>query len=147
MPTGILYAVGLAETGVKGSLQPNALNIEGRAEFPHSSAAAIAMIEAAQRQGKKLIDVGCMQINTYYHSGHFKGLREMLDPHRNVDYAARFLLRLKARNETWSMAVARYHAGPDNNPAQKKYICRIITNMVTTGFGEWTAQARAFCNS
>lgn len=147
MPTGILYAVGLAETGVKGSLQPNALNIEGQAEFPRSPAAAISMIEAAQRQGKRLIDVGCMQINTYYHSEHFGSLREMLDPHRNVDYAARFLLRLKARNNTWSMAVARYHAGPNNDPAQKKYVCRVITNMVATGFGEWTPPARAFCNS
>lgn len=147
VPTGILYAVGLAETGVKGSLQPYALNIEGKAKFPRSPGAAVAMIEAAQRQGKELIDVGCMQINTYYHSEQFKSLRDMLDPHLNVDYAARFLVRLKARNDTWSMAVARYHAGPDNNPAQKKYVCRIITNMVATGFGEWTPQARAFCNS
>ncbi|TJW40286.1 MAG: lytic transglycosylase domain-containing protein, partial [Mesorhizobium sp.] len=30
VPAGILYAVGLTETGNKGSLQPNALNIEGK---------------------------------------------------------------------------------------------------------------------
>ena len=44
------------------------------------------------------------------------------------------------------MAVARYHAGPDNDPAQKRYVCRVIANMVATGFGKWTGNARAFCN-
>ena len=43
------------------------------------------------------------------------------------------------------MAVARYHAGPDNDPAQKKYICRVIGNLVASGFGAWTPQAKAFC--
>ena len=81
-----------------------------------------------------------MQINHHYHSGHFRSLGDMLDPKQNVDYAARFLLTLKHRHDTWSMAVARYHAGPDNNPAQKQYVCRVIANMVATGFGQWTAQ-------
>ncbi|OQM77047.1 transglycosylase SLT domain-containing protein [Manganibacter manganicus] len=146
IPAGILYAVGLTETGRKGSLQPNALNIEGKAFFPASRAEAVAKAEAALQQGKVLIDLGCMQINQHYHAAHFRGLADMLDPHRNVDYAARFLARLHARHESWSMAVARYHAGPDNDPAQKTYVCRVITNMVAVGFGRWTTNARAFCN-
>lgn len=146
VPVGILYAVGLAETGRKGSLQPNALNIEGKAVFPASRNAAIAAVETAQRQGSKLIDLGCMQINRHYHGSHFRSLGDMLDPKQNVDYAARFLASLKDRHETWSMAVARYHAGPDNDPAQKRYVCRVIANMVASGFGRWTANARSFCN-
>jgi soluble lytic murein transglycosylase-like protein len=146
IPVGILYAVGLTETGNKGSLQPNALNIEGKAVFPASRSAAIAAFEAARRDGAKLIDLGCMQINHHYHSGHFRSLGDMLDPKQNVDYAARFLLTLKRRHDTWSMAVARYHAGPDNDPAQKQYVCRVISNMVATGFGKWTGNARMFCN-
>ena len=146
IPIGILYAVGLAETGRKGSLQPNALNIEGKAVFPPSPDAAIATVEAARRGGARLIDVGCMQINQYYHGAHFRSLSDMLDPQQNVDYAARFLLTLKGRHDSWSMAVARYHAGPDNDPAQKEYVCRVIANMVATGFGRWTSNARAFCN-
>lgn len=145
VPEGILYAVGLTETGRKGSLQPYALNIAGRAVFAGSAAEAIAEFKAAARRGTKLIDLGCMQINHHYHSEHFSGLKEMLDPHANVDYAARFLVSLKVRHKTWSMAVARYHAGPDNDPAQKRYICRVIANMVATGFGKWTQNARTFC--
>jgi len=146
VPAGILYAVGLTETGNKGSLQPNALNIEGKAVFPRSRAEALATFANAQREGKTLIDLGCMQINHHYHASHFRSVEDMLDPRQNVDYAARFLASLHARHETWSMAVARYHAGPDNDPAQKVYVCRVIANMVATGFGKWTTNARAFCN-
>jgi soluble lytic murein transglycosylase-like protein len=69
----------------------------------------------------------------------------MLDPGKNVDYAARFLTELKEREGSWTLAVARYHAGPNNNPAQKQYVCTVITNMVATGFGAWTPEAKAFC--
>ncbi|HMM63154.1 MAG TPA: transglycosylase SLT domain-containing protein [Mesorhizobium sp.] len=146
VPAGILYAVGLTETGKKGSLQPNALNIEGKPLFPGSRAQAVAAFENARREGRTLIDLGCMQINHRYHGAHFRSVSDMLDPRRNVDYAARFLASLHARHQTWSMAVARYHAGPDNDPAQKVYVCRVIANMVAVGFGRWTANARTFCN-
>ena len=145
VPVGILYAVGLTETGRKGSLQPNAMNIEGKAVFPKSRADALMAFNTARRDGAKLIALGCMQINPHYHGQHFRSVDEMLDPHRNVDYAARFLAQLRARHSTWSMAVARYHAGPDNDPAQKRYVCRVIANMVATGFGKWTSNARSFC--
>lgn len=147
VPAGILYAVGLTETGNKGSLHPNALNIEGRAVFARSPQHALSEFENARRNGIKLIDLGCMQINHHYHADKFDGVGQMLDPRRNVDYAARFLTELKARHGSWSMAVARYHAGPNNDPAQKRYVCRVIANMVATGFGEWTQNARNFCNS
>lgn len=146
VPVGILYAVGLTETGNKGSLQPNALNIEGKAVFPATSGQALAAFRKARSEGKTLIDLGCMQVNYRYHGQHFASVGEMLDPRKNVDYAARFLASLRARHETWSMAVARYHAGPNNDPAQKRYVCRVIANMVATGFGRWTGNARAFCN-
>lgn len=145
IPVGILYAVGLTETGRKGSLQPNAMNIEGKAVFPKTPREAVAAFKTARSGGARLIDLGCMQINHHYHSSHFRSVEDMLDPRRNVDYAARFLVQLHARHETWSMAVARYHAGPDNDPAQKRYVCRVIANMVATGFGKWTQNARTFC--
>lgn len=146
VPVGILYAVGLTETGKKGSLQPYAMNIDGKPIFPASRAKALSLFDEAKSHGAKLIDLGCMQINQHYHGSHFASVSDMLDPRRNVDYAARFLVNLKRQHISWSMAVARYHAGPDNNPAQKVYVCRVIANMVATGFGKWTANARQFCN-
>lgn len=145
VPLGILYAVGLTETGRKNSLQPYAMNIEGKAEFFASQAAAIRRFEQVHAEGAKLIDLGCMQINHYYHSPEFSSVAAMLNPSMNVDYAARFLKRLREREGNWTMAVARYHAGPNNDPAQKRYVCRVMTNMIATGFGKWTQQAKNFC--
>ena len=145
VPLGMLYAVGLTETGRKGSLQPYAMNIEGKAYFASDSGDAVRRFEEARRTGAKLIDLGCMQINHHYHRERFASLASMLDPRENVEYAAQFLKQLKAREGSWTMAVARYHAGPNNNPAQKTYVCRVMTNMVATGFGEWTPAARTFC--
>jgi soluble lytic murein transglycosylase-like protein len=145
VPLGMLYSVGLTETGRRGSLQPYAMNIEGRAVFASSAAEAVQQFEAASRSGARLIDLGCMQINHLYHRENFASLGEMLNPRTNVEYAARFLRELKSRHDTWTMAVARYHAGPNNDPAQKRYVCRVITNMVATGFGQWTPAARSFC--
>lgn len=147
VPAGILYAVGLAETGRKGSLHAYALNIAGKALFATSRDEALRAFERARQSGVKLIDLGCMQINHHYHANRFESVRHMLDPRLNVDYAARFLVELKRRHGTWSMAVARYHAGPDNDPAQKRYVCRVIANLVATGFGSWTPEARTFCHS
>ncbi len=115
--------------------------------FARSARDAERAFREARAGGVRLIDLGCMQINHHYHSEQFASLRHMLDPRLNVDYAARFLAKLKQRHGSWSMAVARYHAGPDNDPAQKRYVCRVIANLAATGFGQWTPEARAFCHS
>ena len=146
IPIGILYAVGLTETGRKDSLQPYAMNIEGKAVFMPSAAAAMAKFNEAHARGAKLIDIGCMQINHYFHASKFPSVEAMLNPAANVDYAARFLKELRAREGGWTMAVARYHAGPNNDPAQKQYVCRVMENMVAAGFGNWTPKARMFCD-
>lgn len=145
VPLGVLYAVALTETGRKGRLHPFALNVEGKSIFAPSKDAALKAFDKARRSGMKLIDLGCMQVNHHYHGKQFRSDAEMLDPAPNVDYAARFLLALRQREGSWTMAVARYHAGPNNNPAQKRYICAVIGNLVATGFGQWTPGARTFC--
>lgn len=145
VPLGVLYAVGMTETGRKGSLQPYALNIEGKAVFANSERAAMKSFRFARLTGAKLIDLGCMQINHYYHGAKFSSVEEMLDPQKNVEYAAKFLSELRVQEGSWTMAVARYHAGPNNNIAQKRYVCLVIKNLVASDFGAWTPEARKFC--
>ena len=145
VPLGVLYAVGLTETGRRNSLYPYALNIEGKSVFPPSRRAAEQDVRAAQKHGKKLIDIGCMQINHHYHGDKFRSVDHMLEPRANVQYAAQFLRDLRRRQGSWTMAVARYHAGPNNNPAQKRYVCTVIRNMVASGFGNWTQKSKQFC--
>jgi soluble lytic murein transglycosylase-like protein len=145
VPLAVLYAVGLTETGRRGRLHPYALNIEGGALFPQERNEALRLVESARKRGVKLIDIGCMQINHHFHADQFSSIEAMFDPRANVDYAARFLKSLRAREGSWTLAAARYHAGPNNDPAQKRYVCRVIANMVASGFGVLTANARSFC--
>lgn len=145
VPLAVFYAVGLLETGGRNGLRPFTMNIEGRSSFNDTLAAALAAFAEARRKGARLIDVGCMQINYRWHGDQFASVEQMFDPAHNVDYAARFLRELKAREGTWTLAVARYNAGPNNNAAQKTYVCGVIRRMVTSGFGSWTDSARAFC--
>jgi len=145
IPVGVLYAVALTETGQRGGLHAYALNIAGQPVFHENLEEAMRTFETARRDGVKLIDIGCMQINHHFHGRAFDSVVEMFDPRRNVEYAAGFLKKLRQSEGSWTRAVARYHAGPRNAPAQKSYVCAVIKNMIESGFGGWTVESRAFC--
>lgn len=145
VPLPVLYAVALTETGQRGGLNVYAMNIHGRPVFSESLEDAIATFADARRRGLTLIDIGCMQINHFYHGRKFADVEEMFDPHKNVSYAAKFLKSLFRQEGRWTEAVARYHAGPGNPPAQHRYVCAVIRNMLEAGFGAWTPEAKAFC--
>jgi len=145
VPLNVLYSVGLTETGHKGELSPYDMNVDGQAVHSTSLAEAMARFTQAQQRGAKFIDIGCMQINHHFHGAEFRSLSEMFDPVRNVEYAANFLKVLKAQEGSWTLAVARYNAGPGNPAAERTYVCSVIRNMIASGFGGWTANARALC--
>ncbi len=147
IPVNVLYAVSLTETGRGGKLDPLAINVEGKAVFSKELPEALGKVARARAGGARLIDIGCMQINHHYHGRKFASVAEMFEPARNVDYGARFLIELKQREGSWTMAVARYHAGPGNPAAQKNYVCSVIRNMVASGLGAWTAGAKSFCGA
>ncbi len=146
VPMGLLYAVALTETGVAGRLSPYALNIEGKSMIAKTLSDALVHFNAARHDGKTLIDVGCMQINYRYHHRAFGEVEDLFDPELNVKYAASLLATLKRRHGTWTNAVARYHAGPKNRVAQRRYACKVLHNLVATGFGRWTHESRLFCS-
>jgi hypothetical protein len=145
IPLNVLYAVGLTETGHRGTLNPFDMNVDGRTVSSASLNEALEKFAAERARGAQLIDIGCMQINHHWHAADFHSVADMFDPSRNVRYAANFLKELRTREGTWTLAVARYNAGPNNDPAQKKYVCAVMRNMVASGMGQWTPNARAFC--
>ena len=53
VPLGMLYSVGLTETGRRGSLQPYAMNVEGKAVFSTSAGEAMQRFEEASRARRK----------------------------------------------------------------------------------------------
>jgi len=145
VPLAILYGVGLAETGRGDGLRPHALNIAGDSVYDLDRQEALDRFAEARRRGVTSIDVGCMQINYRYHGKKFASVEEMFDPAANVDYAARFLKELHGQEGDWTRAVARYHAGIANKPAQKRYVCAVIKRLVTVGLGAETEESRALC--
>ena len=145
VPIGILYAVALTETGSDGKLSPYAMNIEGKSFLAKTQAEAMLAFQEARLEDKKLIDLGCMQINHFYHQSRFRSVDDMLDPKKNVNYAAKLLKTLRNRHGSWTDAVAYYHTGPKNKIAQHRYVCKVLRNMVATHFGEWTPEAKDYC--
>ncbi len=145
VPIGVLYAVGLTETGVKGSLHPYALNVEGDTIITHSAAEAMNEFHKAKRQGKILIDLGCMQVNFHYHGSNFNSPEEMLEPEKNIVYAARYLKSLHEAKGSWTQAVALYHASPRKPAEQHRYLCTVVRNLIASGFGGWTPESRSYC--
>ena len=116
IPTQLLGAIALAETGRwdaarKASFAwPWTVTAGGKARYLPGKAAAIAEVEALRARGVSNIDVGCMQINLYYHADAFASLAEAFDPAANAAYAGGFLLRLQDRHRSWSRAIATYHS-------------------------------------
>lgn len=147
IPLQILYAVGLTESGYGGFLQPYTLYIEGKDYISNNLQDALKLFREANARGVQLIDIGCMQVNYYWHKEEFNSVEEIFNPRLNVEQAARFLQELRKRHGSWTMALARYNAGPKNTVAQHRYVCRVMKNLVAAGVGEWTASAQSFCDN
>jgi len=123
LPPGLLRAIGLVESGradpASGRLEPWpwAINAGGEGRWLASKPAAIAAVEALRAAGSRSVDVGCMQVNLFHHPTAFPDLEAAFDPERNVRYAARFLLSLRAASDDWGSAIARYHSGDEQRGA------------------------------
>lgn len=115
IPENLLQAVSKVESGKsndKGEVVawPWTINVEGKGYFYPTKQAAIDAVKKYQREGKKSIDVGCMQVNLHHHPNAFANLSAAFDPHHNVEYAARFLKGLRRDQSNWHQAVAHYHS-------------------------------------
>jgi hypothetical protein len=115
LPSGILAAVGRAETGRadqagKAHPWPYTINAEGTGTFFATKQAAVAAIEELQSRGVRSIDVGCVQVNLLHHPAAFASLDQAFDPAANATYGARFLRQLYQEMRSWPAAIAAYHS-------------------------------------
>lgn len=116
IPVHLLAAISTTETGRYheglGMLVPWpwTINVEGKGYYFNSKAEAIAATQKFLGQGKRSIDVGCMQVNLKHHAKAFRNLNEAFDPATNVGYAARFLSTNYAEMGNWIQAAAAYHS-------------------------------------
>lgn len=116
LPSGLLDAIGHVESGrfdaASGRVDawPWAINAAGQGRYEPSADSAIATVRGLQAEGVQSIDVGCFQVNLFYHPDAFSSLEQAFDPDANARAAAAFLSSLYARTGGWDTAVALYHS-------------------------------------
>jgi hypothetical protein len=114
LPEGLLRAIGIAESGrmsAQGQAPwPWTVNANGYGQFFDSKEEAIEFVRELGAQGITVIDVGCMQVNLYFHPDAFESLESAFDPATNVAYAAQFLKELHAETGDWDTATRYYHS-------------------------------------
>ena len=116
-PSGLLQAISLKETGRWFQKQgisypwPWTVTAKGKGIYLATKAEAIRKVEELQGEGIRNIDVGCMQINLFYHPNAFSNLGLAFDPLTNTKYAAQFLTNLYENNGSWNLAIEKYHSG------------------------------------
>jgi hypothetical protein len=86
------------------------LNHAGKGLYFETRDEALAYVRETVAQGPRNIDVGCMQINHYWHGDNFPSLEAMIDPETNIRYAVRYLKELYASKGSWEAAVGNYHS-------------------------------------
>jgi soluble lytic murein transglycosylase-like protein len=106
IPSGLLLAIATVESGSK----PYALNIQGKSVIGRNKREAVDLIHEALAEGITNIDVGVMQLNVRWHRENFGSIEEMLEPKKNIEYAASFLLTLYKKYGDWHRAVRFYHS-------------------------------------
>jgi hypothetical protein len=124
LPAGLLAAIGTIESGRSGlgSRRPVAwpwgINAGGRSLYQPSKDAAIMTVRALRAIGLQAIDVGCFQIDLFYHPGAFITLDAAFDPDANAQAAARILTSLRLNGGSWEAAIALYHSASAIRGAQ-----------------------------
>ena len=105
------YTVSCLETGrTVDGIYHSHMNNGGAAYFLDSKTKALKKLRELRGMGKTNIDVGCMQLNVKWHAKHFESYETMMDPYRNIRYAARYLEELYQETGTWEKAVRYYHS-------------------------------------
>ena len=139
IPKGLLQSITRVESGrktVTGDFMPWAwtLNDRGEGLFFDDRASALAYLKKAVADPEHSVDVGCMQINTKWHSEGFLKLADMLDPTQNADYAAGFLLDLHEAHQSWDDAVKHYHsAAPEKNVGYHRRVLAELERFLEAG--------------
>ena len=116
LPNGILKAIALKETGRWDNLRKESVawawtvTAKGQGTYHQTKQEALKAVGKLQNRGIKNIDVGCMQINLYYHPHAFKKLEEAFDPKLNTAYAGEFLNQLFEDHGSWQQAIEHYHS-------------------------------------
>jgi hypothetical protein len=137
LPHDLIYAIGKVESGrlepATGRVLPWpwTVNVEGSGFWFGSRAEAISFVRWLQSRGLRMIDVGCFQVDLFYHPNAFTNLEEAFDPRANAEFAARFLTSLHGRTGDWGAAIAGYHS--NEAPEGERYRQKVMHQWGASG--------------
>ena len=133
VPEQYFYGIALNESGKQLISRdfrpwPWTLNVEGRAYFYPTRKACYVGLTGFLRQGKKLIDIGLMQVNWHYHQDKLHDPWQALDPYFNLQVGAKILRDEYDKTHDWFQAVGRYHS-PGQDTGQKQRAANYANNV------------------
>ena len=106
IPTGLLKAV----SKVESEYNHLALNDGLKQHYFKNTQEVLDRIIYLKDIGKTNFDIGCMQINYYWHGKNFSSVEKMLEVNGNVRYAASIIHGLYKKHGSWQVAVRHYHS-------------------------------------
>lgn len=148
VPSHLLFAVALQESGItlhgRHVPWPWTLNVAGRPARFTTRREACSALKVALHAARGPVDVGLGQVNAQYHRHRVRAPCELLDPYRNLTIAAAILREQYRPNESWSMAVGRYHRPAGGAPAlrYRRGVERQLTSVVGATWAAATLQGR-----
>ena len=135
IPENLLLSIALTESGRKVGNNffpwPWSINVKGKGYFLKNKQQLISFAKNNLKKKIKNFDLGCMQINYYYHGHKFKNIAEMVEPKTNVTWAGKFLISLKDKHRTWDEAISRYHS--NTKWRKKQYLAKVMNNWAFVG--------------
>ena len=130
IPNDFLYAIALTESGrfYKDEFIPWAwtVNVKGSGKF-FSNKSDLDIFINNQKNNTQNIDIGCMQINYFYHGEDFKDTKTMSIPEKNVEWAAKHIIKLFEKNKNWDEAIGKYHSF--RKKKMKTYLKKVQANI------------------
>lgn len=121
IPNGLLAAIGRIESGGWG-WSVNSNDASPGQRFADAEAAK-RYVESLIEGGRRTIDLGCFQVDLFYHPEAFRNWQDAFDSDANADAAATILSQLHARTGDWNQAVALYHS---SDPARGQPYLRSV---------------------
>jgi hypothetical protein len=121
IPTHLLSAISKVESGrwskekQVNTAWPWTVTAEGEGKFFKTKQEAIQDIHTLMEMGITNIDVGCMQINLFFHGDNFESLEQAIEPDANVAYAAKYLKTMYREARNWTTAAGYYHSKTPEN--------------------------------
>lgn len=106
IPRDLLYSIAYVESRAR----PWAVYANGKGKYFTSLNKAHKFIQDKQEEGTENLFVGCMQLCVKSHGRKFQKIQDILDPEKNIYFAAKLLKQLYKKFGNWEDAVKYYNA-------------------------------------